>query len=135
MRVFEVTREKSDLLATKLLEMVTTYSTEEQKLGTKSIGIEDIKRSGFVIVCIQGSKKADDKYWMLNQKQATVYLNQNVNFKKNILVNNNDLVNLYKQAELTKSSNATVKVFRDNLYTYLNVKAKELSVLKERITA
>lgn len=135
MRVFEVTREKSDLLATKLLEMVTTYSTEEQKLGTKSIGIEDIKRSGFVIVCIQGSKKADDKYWMLNQKQATVYLNQNVNFKKNILVNNNDLVNLYKQAELTKSSNATVKVFRDNLYTYLNVKAKELSIIKERITA
>lgn len=136
MRVFEVTREKSDLLATKLLEMVTTYVNEEQKLGSKSsIGVEDIKRAGFVIMCIQGAKKADDKYWMLNQKQATIYMNQNVNFKQNLLVNNNDLVNLYKQAELIKTTKASVKVFRDNLYAYLNVKATELSVIKERVLA
>ena len=37
MRVFEVTREKSDLLATKLLEMVTTYVNEEQKLGQRVV--------------------------------------------------------------------------------------------------
>ncbi len=133
MRIYEMTREKSDLLGTKLLEMANKYVNLQVK-GVTGIGLEDIKKSGLLIMCIEGSKKSEDKYWLLTGKQAEAYTRQNSLLKGNILVTTDELLNLYKLAEATKiTKQVLVKHYRDYMYDYLSKKAELMTRVKNKV--
>jgi hypothetical protein len=128
-----MTREKSDLLGTKLLEMAEKYVNLQEK-GGLGIGIDDIKRSGLLIMCIEGQKKSEDKYWLLTGKQAEAYTRQNSLLKGNILVNTDELLTLYKLAEATKTTKKVlVKQYRDYMYEHLSKKAELMTRVKNKV--